>query len=108
MANRKKSVKENVPGDIFVDTTCINCDACRRFAPQNFKNIGEFSAVSKQPDNHKEELEVARALLSCPTGSIGGSGSEYLKKAKESFPLKISENVYINGFNSSSVYREFA
>ena len=30
MANPKKMVAQNVPGDFFVDTTCINCDTCRQ------------------------------------------------------------------------------
>ena len=33
MANVKKRVRENVPGDFFVDSTCIDCDACRQIAP---------------------------------------------------------------------------
>ena len=33
MANPKKRVPENVPGDFFVDSTCIDCDACRQIAP---------------------------------------------------------------------------
>ena len=30
MANPKKRVPQNVPGDFFVDSTCIDCDACRQ------------------------------------------------------------------------------
>ncbi len=30
MADPKKRVLENVPGDFFVDSTCIDCDACRK------------------------------------------------------------------------------
>ena len=36
MANPRKRVPENVPGDIFVDSTCIDCDACRQIAPSVF------------------------------------------------------------------------
>jgi hypothetical protein len=36
MANPKKRVPENVPGDFFVDSTCIDCDTCRQIAPQVF------------------------------------------------------------------------
>ena len=32
MANLKKRVPENFPGDFFVDSTCIDCDACRQIA----------------------------------------------------------------------------
>jgi hypothetical protein len=34
MANPKKRVPENVSGDFFVDTTCIDCDTCRQIGPQ--------------------------------------------------------------------------
>src|SRR5882757_6890636 len=36
MANPKKRVPENIPGDFFVDSTCIDCDACRQIAPSVF------------------------------------------------------------------------
>ena len=36
MANPKKRVPENVPGDFFVDSTCIDCDTCRQIAPAVF------------------------------------------------------------------------
>ncbi len=36
MANPRKLVPENVPGDFFVDSTCIDCDACRQIAPSVF------------------------------------------------------------------------
>ena len=36
MANPKKRVPENVPGDFFVDSTCIDCDACRQIAIRHF------------------------------------------------------------------------
>jgi hypothetical protein len=31
---------ENVPGDLFVDETCINCDTCRWMAPGKKKREG--------------------------------------------------------------------
>ena len=57
MANAKIKVQENVSGKFFVDNTCINCDACRRFAPNNFADQGDYSFVSKQPENEIEEME---------------------------------------------------
>jgi hypothetical protein len=29
MTNSRKCVPENAPGDVFVDSTCIDCDTCR-------------------------------------------------------------------------------
>jgi glyoxylase-like metal-dependent hydrolase (beta-lactamase superfamily II) len=33
MARRELAVAENVPGDLFVDESCIECDTCRELAP---------------------------------------------------------------------------
>ena len=49
MANPKKRVPENVPGDFFVDSTCIDCDACRQIAPAVFGEAAETSFVKAQP-----------------------------------------------------------
>jgi ferredoxin len=48
MANLKKRVPENVPGDFFVDSTCIDCDACRQIAPAVFGEAAETSFVKRQ------------------------------------------------------------
>ena len=45
MANPKKRVPENVPGDYFVDSTCIDCDTCRQIAPQVFGEAAETAFV---------------------------------------------------------------
>ena len=45
MANPRKRVPENVPGDFFVDSTCIDCDACRQIAPSVFGEAAETSFV---------------------------------------------------------------
>jgi len=49
MANPKKRVPEYVPGDFFVDTTCIDCDACRQVGPAVFGEAAETSFVKAQP-----------------------------------------------------------
>ena len=48
MANPKKRVPENTPGDFFVDSTCINCDACRQIAPAVFGEAAESSQDSEE------------------------------------------------------------
>ena len=49
MANPGKSVPDNVPGDFFVDTTCIDCDTCRQIAPQVFAEGPGTAFVHRQP-----------------------------------------------------------
>ena len=38
MADPKKKVLENIEGEFFVDSTCINCDTCRQLAPGLFED----------------------------------------------------------------------
>lgn len=104
MADAKLKVQQNINGKFFVDTTCINCDACRRFASSIFSDQGDYSYVSKQPEGEEEELQTKQALLACPVNSIGIEGDKDLKAARDSFPKHIEGPVYINGFNNESTY----
>lgn len=117
MAERKNAVPNNVAGDFFVDTTCINCDTCRQLAPGTFEDGGEYSYVYAQPQTDEHEREAARALISCPTASIGTSGSggpSLIREVVADFPLLLSRQtnggavpgsaVYYCGFNSEKSY----
>src|SRR6185369_12877681 len=104
MADRKKAVKENVPGDFFVDLSCIDCDACRQLAPDTFQDAGPHSFVYAQPETKREKHRALLALLSCPTGSIGTSEKSDLSDAKQDLPLKLEDGVYYCGFNSPKSY----
>ena len=61
MANVTKKVPENVPGDFFVDSTCIDCDTCRQIAPATFGETGEFSFVKMQPQEPAGHFQLATA-----------------------------------------------
>jgi ferredoxin len=100
MANPRKRVQENVPGDFFVDSTCIDCDACRQIAPSVFGEAADTSFVKAQPVSTDERRRAIRALLACPTGSIGCLGSDDPKAVMTDFPLVAEEPVYYCGFNS--------
>ena len=104
MANFAKRVAENVPGDFFVDSTCIDCDACRQIAPSVFAEATETAFVHQQPVTPERRREALHALLSCPTGSIGCLRSEDTKSAMADFPLVVEEPVYYCGFNSPKSY----
>ena len=67
MANPRKRVPENVAGDFFVDSTCIDCDACRQIAPAVFGEAAETSFVKAQPVSSADRRQALRALLACPT-----------------------------------------
>ena len=104
MADFKKIVSDNVDGDFFVDTTCINCDTCRQLAPNTFEDNGDYSYVFNQPESEEENLRATEALLACPTGSIGNRGQSLVREVIERFPLPIEDNVYYCGFNSPKSY----
>lgn len=91
-------------GEFFVDTTCINCDTCRQLAPATFADSGEYSYVYHQPENNQERRMATRALLSCPTGSIGTQGDNLARDVMQDFPLLLEAPVYYNGFNSPHSY----
>ncbi|MCX7012438.1 MAG: ferredoxin [Candidatus Sumerlaeota bacterium] len=78
MADKNDKLPENVPGKFYVDSTCIDCDACRATAPDNFSRSEEngYSYVSKQPEND-EELQLCKdALEACPVEAIGDDGDQ--------------------------------
>jgi glyoxylase-like metal-dependent hydrolase (beta-lactamase superfamily II)/ferredoxin len=97
---------ENVAGDFYVDSTCIDCDLCRQIAPETFADVGDQSAVYRQPRSAEEELAALKALVACPTASIGAAGDHKArtKQAVASFPDRVDENVYFCGFASESSF----
>jgi glyoxylase-like metal-dependent hydrolase (beta-lactamase superfamily II)/ferredoxin len=100
MAERAQAVPENVPGPFFVDTTCIDCDTCRQLAPATFGETGEFSFVQRQPATPEETRAALRALIACPTGSIGAGDKRAIAQTVADFPLPVAPGVYYCGFNS--------
>ncbi len=100
MANLAKRLAENVEGDFFVDSTCIDCDACRQIAPATFAEGDGFSFVMQQPADADDRRAALRAILACPTGSIGCEGDDDLQHVMADFPLEIEPPVYSCGYNS--------
>jgi glyoxylase-like metal-dependent hydrolase (beta-lactamase superfamily II)/ferredoxin len=100
MADPRRRVPENVPGEFFVDATCIDCDTCRQLAPQVFGQASEYSFVHRQPATEAMARDALHALLACPTGSIGTVGGHSPKQAAGDFPLPVEEPVYYCGYTS--------
>ena len=100
MANPNKRVAENIPGDFFVDSTCIDCDACRQIAPGVFGEGVDHSFVKEQPVSLADRRRALQALLACPTGSIGCLAADDPKAAMDDFPLVVEDPVFYCGFNS--------
>jgi glyoxylase-like metal-dependent hydrolase (beta-lactamase superfamily II)/ferredoxin len=95
---------ENVAGDFYVDSSCIDCDLCRQIAPETFARVGEQSAVYRQPEGRAGEFAALKALVTCPTASIGDLGQHSAKLAVEAYPELVDDEVYFCGFASESSY----
>ena len=107
MAKLEQRLAENTPGNFYVDSSCIDCDTCRAIAPEIFNRnqTQSQSVVYHQPENAAEQLESLQALLACPTASIGTvEKPKSIKKAQQSFPLLIEDNVYYCGYHSKLSY----
>lgn len=104
MATLSKRLSTNVPGDFFVDSTCINCDTCRQLAPEIFEDAGEYSSVFAQPRGDQALRHATQALLACPTGSIGTRGPNLAREVMADFPMRMEDNVYYCGYNSEKSF----
>lgn len=104
MASIQQRLPENIPGDFYVDATCIDCDTCSQLAPQLFRDHGEQCSVYRQPENVDEVKLAMMAVVACPTGSIGSVEHHDAHLGIDSFPLQLSENVYFCGFTSEKSF----
>jgi len=78
MADITSKWKDNAPGKVFVDQTCIACDACVLTAPNNFKMHEEdgHAYVAKQAEGPEEESACKEAMEGCPVEAIGDFGDK--------------------------------
>ena len=104
MASLQQRLPENVPGDFFVDSTCIDCDTCSQLAPEIFRDHGDQCSVYKQPETPAEIKRAMMALVACPTGSIGANERHDAHIGIDAFPLHLEDNVYFCGFTSESSF----
>lgn len=78
MAEVDNKLPDNVPGEFYVDETCIDCDVCRDTAPSNFTRNDEngYSYVYKQPGSADQVELCTDAMDACPVEAIGTDGAE--------------------------------
>ena len=108
MAQIRQRLAENVEGDFYVDSTCIDCDACRQIAPASFRDHGGQSSVYRQPRNPGEQHRAFMALVACPTASIGTVSHRSARQGVEAFPVHVVDEVYYCGFNSEASFGAWA
>jgi glyoxylase-like metal-dependent hydrolase (beta-lactamase superfamily II)/ferredoxin len=105
MAQPAARLPENVPGDFYVDSSCIDCDACRQIAPDTFRDHGDQSSVFRQPQSEDEIRRALLALVACPTSSIGTARGKYdTRAAAGAFPERVAENVHFCGYTAESSF----
>ncbi|AHI04916.1 putative ferredoxin [Bdellovibrio bacteriovorus W] len=78
MAEKGQKWNENVAGKMYVDQSCIACDACILTAPNNFAMHDEdgHAFVVKQPSTPEEEELCQEAMDGCPVEAIGSDGDQ--------------------------------
>jgi len=101
MADFKKRISENLDGLFFVDDTCIDCDTCRQLAPETFAESGDYAIVTRQPENEIELRKATRALLACPTGSIGTTEKIDTLSIMDDFPMPITMIFFITALHQN-------
>jgi len=104
MAAVSKRLPGNAPGEFFVDSTCIDCDACRWIAPQVFDALGDHSRVHRQPVSGPDARAAELALVACPTGSIGTLSKRDLRTARGAFPIVVDGDVHHCGYHARSSF----
>ena len=104
MALLTRRHKQNVAGEFYVDTSCIDCDLCRQIAPHTFNDVGDQSVVYRQPESESDVSEALKALVTCPTASIGTTTNRSAKDAVAAYPDPIEEPVYFCGFAAESSF----
>jgi glyoxylase-like metal-dependent hydrolase (beta-lactamase superfamily II)/ferredoxin len=98
-----------VPGDFFVDNTCIACDTCRRVAPGLFGGgEDDKSFVSAQPDGPEQRRRAFLAIVACPVGAIGTLEKhvEEARDAARGFPEPVpgAEGVFACGYAAEASF----
>ena len=106
MAQLASRLAENVSGDFYVDSTCIDCDTCRWIAPEVFARADaiEQSFVVRQPEAEPARTRSLMALVACPTASIGTVSKLDARSAAARFPELIADEIYYCGYTSEKSF----
>lgn len=110
MADARRAYLENVAGEFFVDSRCIDCDNCRSLAPEVFvqrppaAGRDGYSFVARQPATEGERKKAIAALAVCPVACIGSRAGVRPQAAAEAFPLHLEGPVHFLGQSSKKSF----
>jgi len=100
-------VPEGAPGDLFVDSSCIACDTCRRLAPGIYGGgAWDPAHVARQPGSPAEWHRALMALVSCPVAAIGTARKVPASEAARALPDPVpgAEGVHQCGYASEESF----
>jgi glyoxylase-like metal-dependent hydrolase (beta-lactamase superfamily II) len=92
----------SAPGDWYIDRRCIDCGASREVAPGLIVHRRGKSVFARQPENENEERAAWRAVLVCPTASVGTE--THREQPADLFPQELAPGVYRCGYNAESSF----
>src|SRR5215813_7894219 len=106
MARLAERLAENVRGEFYVDSTCIDCDICRQIAPALYARSDreQQSYVLRQPADGAETHRSLLALVACPTASIGTVHKISASAAARAFPEPVEGDVFFCGYAAESSF----
>lgn len=104
MADLAKRLAENVTGDFFVDSTCIDCGTCRQVAPATFADGPNASYVHAQPADGDAAHRARMALVACPVAAIGTQAKHAFGSARAAFPEPLEGGVHYCGWAADSSF----
>jgi len=100
MARVKNRLPSNVPGNFYVDSSCIDCGACEWLAPETFEDDGGKARVFRQPFSAQERIRALGAVLACPVAAIGTIAKQDFGEALDLFPEGVDGPVSYCGYHS--------
>lgn len=92
----------SAPGDWYIDARCIDCGASREVAPGLIVHRRGKSVFARQPAGEEEERAAWRAVLVCPTASVGTG--IHREQPADLFPQELAPGVYRCGYNAESSF----
>ncbi len=104
MARLADRLAQNADGDLYIDSTCIDCATCRQMLPSVYAQGNGFSFVARQPEGEAEAHRALMALVACPTGSIGSASRRSAREAVDAFPEPVDGDVSFCGFTSEKTF----
>jgi glyoxylase-like metal-dependent hydrolase (beta-lactamase superfamily II) len=104
VARRDMRHPAGAPGPWFVDERCIDCDAARQVAPGLIARNPDdgVSVFTRQPETDAEVAMAWRAVLVCPTRSVG---HETIRQPPAGvYPHGLGDGVHRLGHNARSSF----